>query len=982
MNEIASPIISLGLVAKSLESEIRRLIQQKGIVVWLDAGGTYSDFVDRLTELNESGDLPYAVKAFRGSHLQLMFDLKMLGSGSSRHPLLIHMPGFNSDSVKQTPILELYLAGRRFEKRLKTLVTETATGRVSPDQINAFLESGDVTLADADQWLADVLRSGGSSMLSELQSLSPQALLDDLIAGGRRAGSIAARVDDGQDPGPVWTRAAAMLGMPDVWWRDLLSESQDLRSDDLALAIAGWAMAVEYVDDLERKPVDEHLSVAVKLAKPLKEACCGLLIHLRARHSKFYGTTADEIENFLDAERSSATAEDLGKIDTFRFEEERILDGTLSALENRQWKQAAAWASRRIEGESFWLRDQPERKSVWQLLLAAAQLGCAVDQAGSTMGSVHSHEDAINAYVSRGATVDRAHRHLEQLRRSLLYPSLPKFAQVRERLNELREVWRDWADAWAIDFGTVCSSQGFLPPPKYRQRDFFDQVVVPLCQGDESVAVFAVDAFRFEMATELFAEIESARATTAHLNARLAELPTVTSVGMNALAPVNHNGKMRPKVKGSNIQGFHTGQFQVKDPETRKRAMHERVGGRTCPILTLEEIGQLETKQLRRKIAGAKVVYVHSQVIDDAGEKDLGPVVFEYAMQNIRAAWQLLREAGIKQFVITADHGFLLKDGVSEVQSHGRKVDPRRRHILRPPSAHHPGEQHVPLSDLGYEDCEEHLMFPKTTAAFDIGDKSLNYLHGGNSLQERLIPVVTISHRVALGGQSQQYQFTSVQRLEPVAGWHCVSATLKLASEQAGLGFEEDLQMAVGLRVVEYSDVTLELCDVRGDAKLRSGAIVAKVGSPFEVFFRLTGDKDSRVQVQFYHPAAEADVSPAVVPDRFTVTVIGRSTQEVDKPKDSPTVTDVIPEGSWLNEFQDDGIRRFFNHLEKHGTVTDEESQTLLGSPRKARRFAAQFESYAARAPFEARIDVVGNVKRYVREQKAEYKTLKESKES
>ena len=29
--------------------------------------------------------------------------------------------------------------------------------------------------------------------------------------------------------------------------------------------------------------------------------------------------------------------------------------------------------------------------------------------------------------------------------------------------------------------------------------------------------------------------------------------------------------KMRPKVKGSTIQGFHTGQFQVKDPDSRKR---------------------------------------------------------------------------------------------------------------------------------------------------------------------------------------------------------------------------------------------------------------------------------------------------------------------------------------------------------------------------------------------------------------------------
>jgi hypothetical protein len=962
-----------GIVSKSLESEIRALILRKEIVVWLDASGAFTNFVDSLMELHLAGDLPYAVKAFRGSHLQLIFDLQLLSSGSSRHPLLVHMPGYNNDSIRQTPMLELYLAGTRFEKRLSTLVTDSATGRVPPEQIRTFLSAGEPTLADADEWLADILRSGGSSMLTELQAMTPRALLDDLTSATREPGSIAARVNGGQSAGPIWNRVAAMLGMPDVWRIELLGKNDSLRIDDTAIAIAGWAMAVEYVHDLKRKPNDARLSAAVNLAKPLKDACCELLDHLRERHPKFYANAADEIENFLDAERECATAEDLGTIDTFRFEEERILEGTLAALEKEQWKQAAEWAERRIEGKSFWLHDQPERRSVWQLLLSAGKLGCAIGDAGLSIGPLHSHEDVIDAYISRGAAVDRAHRHLEQQRRALLYPSLPKFDQVRERLNRVREIWRNWADAWALEFSRFCKSHGFLPPAKYQQREFFDQVVVPLCQGDDSVAIFAIDAFRFEMAAELFGEIESSRGTTAHLNGRLAELPTITSVGMNALAPVGHGGKLRPSISGSEIQGFHTGQFLVKDPDSRKRAMHERIGGRTCPLLTLEEIGGLDSKQLRRKIAGAKIVYVHSREIDDAGEKDLGPIVFDYAMQNIRAGWQLLREAGIKQFVITADHGFLIKDGIGTVQSHGRKVDPSRRHILRPPSAEHNGEQHVSLKDLGYEGYEEHLMFPETTAAFDIGDKSLNFLHGGNSLQERLIPVITISHRTVPGGQNLKFKFTNVNRLDPVGGWHCISATLKLDSEHNGLGFEEDIQVEVGLRVVEETDVTLELCQVRGEGtELKSRTLLAKVGSPFEVFFRLLGNKDTRSRIEFYHPAAQADVCPLVVEDRFTVTVVGHSSpsHKPDGTKGSASVE--IAADSWVNKFDDEGVRRFFHHLEKHGTVTDEEAQNLLGGPRKARRFATQFESHAARAPFEVRIDVVGNIKRYVREQRTE----------
>jgi hypothetical protein len=48
--------------------------------------------------------------------------------------------------------------------------------------------------------------------------------------------------------------------------------------------------------------------------------------------------------------------------------------------------------------------------------------------------------------------------------------------------------------------------------------------------------------------------------------------------------------------------------------------------------------------------------------------------------------------------------------------------------------------------------------------------------------------------------------------------------------------------------------------------------------------------------------------------------------------------------------------------------VTETELAEMLGSAREQRKFARNFEMYAASAPFTARIDVVSGVKRYVRE--------------
>jgi len=59
---------------------------------------------------------------------------------------------------------------------------------------------------------------------------------------------------------------------------------------------------------------------------------------------------------------------------------------------------------------------------------------------------------------------------------------------------------------------------------------------------------------------------------------------------MNVLAPVADRGKLRPAISDGVVLGFSTGEFRVSDPESRKRAMHDRVGGPTCPLLTLEDV--------------------------------------------------------------------------------------------------------------------------------------------------------------------------------------------------------------------------------------------------------------------------------------------------------------------------------------------------------------------------------------------------------
>jgi hypothetical protein len=950
-----------GGVSEVIEADLRSWVAKHGIVLWLDADAHYTALVDRLAVARQQGALPYDVVGFRGSYLEVLRKLENLTGGVVKKPVVVHLPGFGEADVHQGPLLELYLAGVRYRKALDTAVTEAAAGRVRPDAIDAFKVHPVMTLAAADGWLAGQLADGDGGFGAALRHLSLQAIVDDLLA----AGSVTQEMMRSRTQVLVWEHLAVAAGIPDEWGHDVLPQARDpdyaATGKEVAFVLTSWALAVEYVDDLRRPPIASRLAAAKALPRALVDRCRELVQHLRARHPEFYQWSADATEELLADERAYAVAKDLGKIDTFRFEEHKVLQDALRALAQDEWDTAADWARVRLDGGSFWLRD-PARDAAWQLLRDAAALGRAVVDAGPKLGA-KDLSAALARYTRVGAQVDRAHRQLEQRRVALLYPLLPEFDSLRAALDHMREVWRAWADAWAVEFNTLCRQSGFLPEPSLRQRDLFDDVVLPLCKEPGTTAYFVIDAFRYEMGEELLVALAGTPATQPQLHARLAELPTVTEVGMNVLAPVSRQGHLRPAITEARIRGFSAGEFRVHDPETRQRAKRERVGGATCPWLSLEDVVNRDNTTLKKTIAQAKLVVVHSEEIDKAGEKGVGPSVFDHVLQKLRAAWRLLRDAGVRKFVFTADHGFLLLDERTKpAQSHGRKIDPKRRHTISTVPADHDDEARVALADLGYDGVDgQHLMFPASTALFDTGKRVMSFAHGGNSLQERVIPVLVVVHRAAAGSTTLSYSVTAKPE-PPVADMQCFSGQVEI-SKQTTLDFAGAKEVELALRLPDGEDATVELCQTRGDARMERASFVAAVGRSFEVFFRLRGPAEQRVRVEVFHPSAQVELAQCVLEGRYDVMP---APSVVATPAPASVVRPAAH--AWLEAIADERARKVFAHIAEHGLATEDQVAALLGSPRAARSFTLRFEDYAKLAPFVVRIQSVGGVKRYVRE--------------
>ncbi len=970
---------SAALVSGALEEELRQKVRARGLVVWLDTEGAFTRYVDQRVE---TVDGP-RVLAFRGSFLELMLALEPLTGGVERPRLIVHLPGLSQADVAASPLLELWRAGVSYDRRLDTLITTAATGRATTDTIEAFLATRP-TLEAADAWLGKVAAEGSTGIKNQLIALTPSGFIDELV----RRGPLSERVVDPVDRAAMFEQVEAWLGLSAAW-RDATFDERAPRVDALLYAIASFAMAVEYVFDLKRAPYSASLKPLTTTAPALRDACRALCGHLRSGHADLYQRIADQTEIDLPEEIEHAVATDLGKVDTFRFEEDKVLAYALDALDNSAYDEAEALALSRAEppdaSSSIWTK-RPDRRAAWLVVRDAARLGTAIDRAPAKLADVGGLDLLIQAYVAHGAAVDRAHRQLEQRRISALFPEIPHFERLRRCADGMRVAWLDWADQWARHMASVCKSHGILPPARMLQRTIFDDVVMPLVRearatprkgvAEVPTALFVVDALRFEMAEELFREMAAVPHTTATLEARAAELPTITCVGMNAIAPTTVSEGVLPLLRPIldegptriGISGFATGAFKVDTRANRWRAMFDRAGG-DCIELSLDQAVSLESGQLKNRVSRSRLVVVHSLELDDAGESGVGPMVFDQVLQKLRAAWRLLREADVRRFVVTSDHGFLILDGIRrapEVQ--GRKTDPERRHVLTRNAAVEPGRLRVPLGELGYLGGEGvFLVLSETTNVFDRGARQTSFVHGGNSLQERVVPVISVVHRSATGASTGRYRVIA-ERGEGVAGMHRLMAEVQLVQlNQMSLAFVQAKDVDITLRVAS-GDGQIEIVQASSSAAVvASSTLRVVVGKRFEVFFRISGASHERVQVEVAHPGGALEVEPAVISDWFEAAVHASLPRKVQSDIAGPAAAPSIAVTTWLDAVTP-GYRPIYERLATHGVIEEAEVVSLLGGHRLARRFGNDVDKDRPKLPFALRVEQGEGGKRWVRE--------------
>jgi hypothetical protein len=112
------------------------------------------------------------------------------------------------------------------------------------------------------------------------------------------------------------------------------------------------------------------------------------------------------------------------------------------------------------------------------------------------------------------------------------------------------------------------------------------------------------------------------------------------------------------------------------------------------------------------------------------------------------------------------------------------------------------------------------------------------------------------------------------------------------------------------------------------------------------------------VRIEIFHPDQVEDVEPTISSAYFNVSgsLQGEAAIATSSSAD------------WQDSFKDESVRNVFLHLQQHGSITEPELNQMLGSARRVRRFALEFEEHLKQVPFSVRIETTSNGKRYVKQ--------------
>jgi hypothetical protein len=381
-----------------------------------------------------------------------------------------------------------------------------------------------------------------------------------------------------------------------------------------------------------------------------------------------------------------------------------------------------------------------DNQGKWNVLAAAARLMQSCADAGSVLPERAGTQAAlIDFYLSRLRDVDRLQREFEQAAGDAVDLS----GDLGHAVALARKTYRALADKTQSYFTRHLEKSGWPPAGRLANADVFDKLIAPkLQESGRRVALFLIDALRYELGVALNQELGDASASEPQ--AAFAALPSVTPVGMASLLP-NAGQSLRLTRNDNKLQPM-LGDQPAGNLNQRMDVLRRRYGQRFESI----ELDKLA----RGKPAvpdTVSLLVIRSNEMDEMFETNPEAAFnsISKTFQQIRVALRKLGELGFDEAVIAADHGFYLNTGTEAgdvcQKPAGHWINVHERMLLGDGNSSG-GTVILPAAALGIKGEFAQVALPRAMVAYAA---NVQYFHGGASLQEAVVPVISVRLRAA-----------------------------------------------------------------------------------------------------------------------------------------------------------------------------------------------------------------------------------------
>lgn len=346
----------------------------------------------------------------------------------------------------------------------------------------------------------------------------------------------------------------------------------------------------------------------------------------------------------------------------------------------------------------------------------------------------------INKYITEYYKIDTEYRKAVTYYRNLENPG-----EVFESLMDLVEnsYQFKFLDILGPEYSKALSLQNSWDFVSCDMSDDFYRLI----QKNPTKKMFVIisDALRYEIGQEIYERIKINKVLKggAEISHMVSPLPSITSFGMASLLPHKTISYENKQVL---VDGMPTNGLAQRDAILKAKNPN-------YAAISYENINGFTQKELRAYVADKSLIYIYHDVMDNAGEHNeskVFDVVENCITEIVNLVKKLYNNLQISNFYITADHGFIYRrnevmesNKYSNIVSLGA-IETSKRYLVTDDSSmqvsYTTDTKLTKVSDGRYK-----VIAPWGYDLFKTQGNGIQYVHGGTSLQETIVPLIHVS---------------------------------------------------------------------------------------------------------------------------------------------------------------------------------------------------------------------------------------------